>query len=310
MAQEPSLTREIVRFWSAPTFGFSAALFRIVFGALSLWTALGVALNGRRYFSEQGLIPWHVVSGFPWANWSLFALAPQSGALLAALCAALVIASCGLLLGVAPRLCSAVVFAVHVSLHHRNPYVFNSGDRLFLMLAGLGMFLPLGRVGSLTSRFRRAQSAPAARPPASVWSQRLIQLQICHLYWFSCLAKLKHEGWQRGLAMREVLASPPFAEWPMQVDGWLSALLTWSTLLFELGFPIAVWIPKLRRWALALGVVFHLGIEISMKIPMFSAIMIVSYALFLKDDEARRVLQVLRLAPRSTPSVSAAATAP
>ncbi|HEY6558792.1 MAG TPA: hypothetical protein VI072_16020, partial [Polyangiaceae bacterium] len=143
------LHRCFVRFWSAPSAGFAAALFRIALGALGVWTALGVLANRERYFSEHGLIPWHTVSEFPWANWSVLALSPTSDAWLTVVCATLLVAELGYLLGLAPRLCSALVFVVHVSLHHRNPYIFNSGDTLFLMLSGLGVFLPLGRVYSL-----------------------------------------------------------------------------------------------------------------------------------------------------------------
>jgi hypothetical protein len=280
---------KLEQFWTARTDGSSAALFRIAFGTLSLWTSLGIILNRKRYFSDGGLVPWDIVKGYDWAGWSLFVLAPRSGWLLDALCVALVIASLGLVVGFAPRACALLVFVIHVSLHHRNPYIFNSGDRLFLMLAALGACLPLGRVFSLQARLRGDRPAGS---PAPIWSQRLIQLQICHIYWFSCFSKLRHARWRHGVAIQDVLSSPLFSEWPVDLSfsPLLRAMLTWSTLLFEFGFPIAVWHPRTRLFALVLGVVFHLGIEITMIIPMFSAIMIVSYALFLTDREAARAL--------------------
>jgi hypothetical protein len=281
------------RMWRGSAEGFAAALFRIVLGVLGLWTAIGVFANRERYFSEHGVIPWRIVSDFPWSSWSLLALAPTSDRWLSLVCGALVVASAGYLVGLAPRLCSALVFLIHVSLHHRNPYIFNSGDRLFLMLSGLGMFLPLGRVYSL-SAYWRAQRGLALPASAGVWSQRLIQLQICHVYWFSCFAKLRYPGWRQGTAMRDVLASPVFSEWPIDAVPWVfSAVLTWGTLLFEFGFPLGVFQPRLRRWALLAGVLFHLGIDLTMKIPMFSAVMLASYVLFLKEDEARAVLKRL-----------------
>ena len=299
--------RELVRFWSASTAGFAAALFRIAFGLLAVWTALGVLLNRERYFSQQGMIPWRVVSEHNWSSWSLLAIAPESDRWLFVVCCALLVASFGYLLGAAPRLCSAVIFVVHVSLHHRNPYIFNSGDRLFLMLSSLGVFLPLGRVASLSALWRSRRPSATELPPAGIWSQRLIQLQICHVYWFSCFSKLRHAGWQQGTAMRDVLVSPVFSEWPVQLDASLPALLlTWGTLLFEFGFPLAVFNERLRRPALIAGVLFHLGIELSMKIPMFSAIMAVSYALFLQEHEAKWLLCRVGLAGSS---IRGAATA-
>ncbi len=288
----------LVRFWCAPTTGFAAALFRIALGGLGVWGAIGVLVNRERYFSDQGLIPWHVVSEFRWARWSLLALAPTNDGWLSAVCALLMVASVGYLLGLAPRVCSAIVFAVHLSLQHRNPYIVNSGDRLFLMLSALGVFLPLGRACSLGALLRGRRGAAAELQAAlpSVWSQRFIQLQICHIYWFSCFSKLRHAGWRQGTALRDVLASPVFSEWPVVIEPWLvTALLTWGTLLFEFGFPIAVF-TRLRRLALLAGIGFHLGIELSMKIPMFSAVMLVSYALFLKEDEAAWLLSRVKTA--------------
>jgi len=303
-------TAELVRFWTAPIRGYQAAVFRVLFSLLSLWTAFGIGLNLERYFAEDGLIPWHVVSGFDWANWSLIALAPGSKLLLYVLFAMLAVASLTLLVGIVPRLSGFVIFVVHLSLHQRNPYIFNSGDRLFLMLAALGMFLPLGRVWSLSAWLRRRWGSADA-PLASVWSLRLVQLQICHVYWFSCFAKLKHPRWIQGRAMQDVLGSPLFSEWPVELDSWaLGAFLTWSTLLFEFCFPLAVWHKRFRPYVLGAGILFHIGIEITMMIPMFSAIMVVSYALFLSDEEARvllgrlqRILGKFTMQPSRTPSV-------
>jgi hypothetical protein len=67
--------------------------------------------------------------------------------------------------------------------------------------------------------------------------------------------------------------------------------MTWGTLLFEFAFPTLVWFRRTRWVLLASGVVFHIMIDVLMIIPMFSWIMIVSYASFIEDRDVHRVLR-------------------
>ena len=94
--------------------------------------------------------------------------------------------------------------------------------------------------------------------------------------------------WLSGIALRDVLSSPVFSEWPHYYDYFpIIVFLTWMTLLFEMAFPLLVWFKKLRPWMILWGIAFHVGIDALMVIPVFSAIMIVSYAVFLTDDEVK-----------------------
>jgi hypothetical protein len=69
--------------------------------------------------------------------------------------------------------------------------------------------------------------------------------------------------------------------------------LTYGTLLFELGFPLAIWWRRYRPWLIAAGVTFHVGIDLAMVIPIFSATMILSYLAFLDDDETETLVRAL-----------------
>ncbi len=278
------MIRDLLGFLAPTTRGGGVALFRIAFGLLGAWTAAGALLNAQRYYGPDGMVPWALLDGVGHASWSLFALAPDSrllpvvvgvGFLLAALCLAA---------GVAPRAAALVVFVCAASLHHRNPYVANSGDRLFVILAGLSVAMPLGHRVRLLGPWRDAGAL------APGWSVRLGQLQIAYVYSFSALAKLGHERWRAGLALQDVLASPLYAEWPTSVGTPVVQLITWGTLAFELGFPLLVWFRRFRPWCLAVGVAFHLGIDVAMTVPMFSAVMLASYALFLDDDVVERAI--------------------
>jgi len=270
-------------FWVGRTSGEAAALLRVGFATLALWTALGIGLNLDRYYGPDAVLPWDVAKTFEFGTWSLFLLAPQSHALPVVLLAVMVVSATALLMGAAPRIAAAALFVAILSFHHRNPLLLNSGDRLFSILAGLMLVLPIDRRWALW---------PVPHPGAEaapVWAVRLVQLQIVYVYWSSALAKLVNERWRTGWALRDVLASPVFAEWPSYIDSYpIIAALTWGTLLFEIAFPLLVMTRRYRPWVLAAGVLFHSSIELAMTIPMFSAAMILSYAAFLDDATLRR----------------------
>lgn len=275
----------ITEFFFAPTDGSAVALFRWLYGALATWTALGVLLNLERYYGPRGLVPWSVVRGFPEQRYSLLALAPESKLWLAVIAGAFLVGAVMMMVGAWPRIGALVVYATNVALQHRNPYVLNNGDRLFVILAALALFMPLGARYSVDAwrREKRGASAPQAR----VFGQRLVMLQIAYIYLAACFAKLEHAEWREGVAVQYVLASPVLSEWPVWLEFLpLVQLLTWSTLAFEFLFPLLVFRERFRRYLLAWGVLFHAGIEVTLRIPMFSAVMITTYACFLSDREA------------------------
>lgn len=279
-------------FWLAPSRGSAVSLFRIGFGACAVWMALGVLFNVERYYGDAGLVPWAVVQDNPYQRFSLFALAPHEPLLPWLLGVGFLVASVGLLLGVAARPCALAIFAVGLSLQHRNPFIHNAGDRVFLILALLAVFVPLGARWSVEAwlRARRGRTAP----PAPIWFQRLIGLQIAYVYLNAYGGKIGQASWRSGNAVAEILSSRALSTVATELFLPLSAFLTWSTLLFEVSFPVLVWSRGFRPYVLAAGVLFHLGIQLTMAIPSFGAVMVASYACFLSDEEAERLVGFVR----------------
>lgn len=273
------------RFWTAPGSARAAASFRIVYGALAVWQTFALWINAERYFGPRGMLPWSVARELPWSRWSLLALAPESSGLVHALFAVMMLAALALALGLRGRVAAAVLFACNVSIQHRNPFIFSSGDKLFLQLAGLAMCLPLdARWAVLRTRMERVP----------IWGLRLVQLHLTYIYLYAVTAKLKYPRWREGLALQDVLSSPVYAEWPTRVGDGVAHVLTWGTLAFELLFPLLIWVPRARLWVLLAGVLFHAGIDVAMILPAFSASMIAAYAACLKDDDFERLSELRR----------------
>ncbi len=280
-----SLWLRIFTFFAGPTDGSGAAVFRISFGVLTATVAAWTAMNADRWFSNGGVM---VARGRALKS-SLYRFGPELGWMPTLHVALLAIGAVMLVIGLFPRIGAFVVFVAHTSLQHRTPQILNSGDRLFAIVAFLAMTMPLGHRLSVHAWLRRRRGVPV--PAASMWGHRLIQIQIAYVYAASALSKVQNGRWTHGKALRDVLASPVFAEWPTWLGFWpLVYAMTWGTLVFEFGFPTFVWFRKLRPWLLLAGVGFHLGIDLLMIIPMFSYIMIVCYAAFLDDDVVHRWL--------------------
>jgi hypothetical protein len=287
------IERALLEFFAAPTNGATAGLFRLGFGLLACWQCVGVWLNLHRYWGDQGLVPFRIVQSESYVWMSPFSWAPQSELVLYGHGVAFTVASVAMLLGVFPRAASLLLAFVHLSLQFRNPFILNSGDRLFMILAALASLMPLGHRYSLEAWWRERRGL-GPREPSVLWGNRLLQLQIAYVYAAAFVSKIPNERWYKGMALRDVLASPVFAEFPTYVDSrpvlWA---LTYGTLLFELGFPLAIWWRRYRPWLIAAGVTFHVGIDLAMVIPIFSATMILSYLAFLDDDETETLVRAL-----------------
>lgn len=276
--------------FAGPTDGSGAAVFRIGLGALAASVAVWTGVNLERWFDNSGVM---IARGGGLRS-SFYRFAPDAQWMAPLHVAVLSVGALLLLIGLRPRIGAVLVFLAHTSLQQRTPQILNSGDRLFAILALLAVTMPLGRRASVDAWLRRRKGITA--PLASVWGQRLVQIQIAYVYASTVLSKASSGRWLSGKALYDVLASPVFAEWPRWIGFWpLIYALTWGTLLFEIGFPTLVWFRKLRPWVLLAGIGFHVGIDVLMIIPMFSWIMIVSYGAFLDDDIANRVLSRIGL---------------
>jgi hypothetical protein len=198
-----------------------------------------------------------------------------------------------LALGVFDCIFSWFLLVLHLGLVHRN-FTIMYGPELIatFWLAYLG-FIRHGRYFSIWNCWRARRWTPEAfvgwdKPRIapdllSAMGVRLLQIQLCVIYGFTGLEKLRGTAWWNGSAVWRVLGNAQLA--PMDF-GFLSrftiplALMTFATVLFEIYFPVMVWIPQTRKGWLALGLAFHLGAAFTMGLPFFSLLMIFSYLVF------------------------------
>ena len=69
---------------------------------------------------------------------------------------------------------------------------------------------------------------------------------------------------------------------------WCHKLLSWFTLVWELGFPVLALLPGTRVATLALGVCFHVLTLFTLEVGHFATYAVAAYAVFVPWERLRK----------------------
>jgi Vitamin K-dependent gamma-carboxylase len=255
------------------------------------------------FFGSDGLVSVSSIHQYEHGpRFSIFFLLPASNSMVICIFSLLVLVSIMVMVGLYTRLNLVILFLCLVSFHHRNVLIFNSGDTLLRVLGFILIFSPAGDMFSLDYLRRRVKSA--CYPDQwnlidSGWSKRLLQLQIAAVYCQSVFAKLSTETWWNGTAVYYTSRLEEFSRFqiPFVFDHlWTCNILTWGTLVVEFSLFTLIWIREFRYYVLFAGVLLHIGIDLSMNIPLFEYIMIASYIIFVEPQHLRPSIDLISAA--------------
>ena len=276
---ENPLTRA---FWLGSVDPRPLAIFRIGLGLAILHDLVDYTRDLRAFFADDGMLPRGIMHD--WLAWGVFdwvGTMPGIAVVYAAGCLAVL----AFTLGFHTRWATVASWFFLNSLHHRNPYVIDGGDDLVCILLFWGIFCDLGARYSLDAR--RAKSVPT---DVFAFGPRILQAEIAVLYFVAAILKLRL-GWARGEAIYLALQLDGFVRPP---GGWLGQsvfLCRWATrsvLAMEMAFPFLAFAPvrpKLTRaLAIACGAGVQLGILFTMRVGIFTEIMLVVLALWLQPE--------------------------
>jgi hypothetical protein len=291
--------RDVVEeFFLSPTTGEAGGLFRIAFGLLVVYyLAFNVGLNLERYYSDLGILPYADYRSTDASKISLLAIGP-SQVLLHAVWIGALVSSVLFTLGCATRVTAALTYVGLASFYNRNPWLMNAGDHLVVTLTFLCIVAPVGLRYSVDSWFRRYRAKlrglPAEPPRAAMFGLGIMRLLVCFVYLSSFVHKMSNSSWRKGEAVTRILDSTRFASGMVDFDSFpiFERMATWGTLLVEGVFLLAL-LKRWRPWILVAGIGLHISIELFMKIPMFTAVMLISYIALLDDGEVRWLLRPL-----------------
>jgi hypothetical protein len=210
-------------------------------------------------------------------------------------------AAFGMVFGFFTRTSIAVAFFTLVTFHNRNYLILNSSDVILRNMVFFLFFTPCGELYSVDNWIRRARGLMQTPMERAPWALRLAQLQFCTVYLATVLYKIKGGYWADGTAIYIATRLDEFVRVPLAMLNNMMVIkfLTWSTLIVEFALGTLVWVKDVRYWILLAGVGLHIGIEVSMNIPLFEWIMIAGMASMVDSRDIVRVTAWLEEKSRS-----------
>lgn len=288
-------------FWFKPGSPLPMALYRIMFGAIMLLHLALLAPDLNLWYGPNGVVSIETARQWPFdVLIDPLMMMPPTEQSLNTLIIVFAIAAFTLTFGLMTRLSAFIVFICLTSLHHRDWAVINSGD-IFMRLAAL--YLSVSNAGRALSVDRLIEvwtckeivSGPS--PPVTMWAHRLMQFQLCILYWQAFWTKVDGNTWVSGNALYYVtrledlrrFSMPPFTNNLLVLK-----LLTWFTLATEFALWTLIWIKECRYWVLLAGLSLHLGIDLFMNLPLFEYLMVTVYVLWIDPKDLVTVMTKIR----------------
>jgi hypothetical protein len=202
----------------------------------------------------------------------------------------------GFTLGWHTRVMSVLLYLCMLSLYHRNVVANGGPDAVPVIMSFYAMLCPCGVAYSIDAARAARKRGTAAEPLIIPWGVRLLQMQVCLLYFQSCVIKCQGQTWHNGTVVHFVLFLREFrlmnmewlADYPLLIN-----VMTHGALLTEFALAFWLWFKPTRRWAILCGLLLHMGIRPLVNVPGFGETMIATYLTFLAPDELDGLLRTL-----------------
>ena len=286
-------------FWFGPISARPLGAFRIAFGVVALANLALLTADFDHWFTDAGLL--HGTEAREAAG--PLRLSPlqwvQDPTSVRVAFGATAIVAVLFTLGWRTRLMGVGLYLGMLSIHHRNVSSACGADVLLIILAFYLMLSPCGAAYSLDARRASRKRGTLAEPLIVPWAQRLIQLQLCLVYFNTAMLKANGSTWLDGTAIHYVLNNTevgrfrldPLTQYPLAINA-----MTLGGLVVEFALAFLLWFRATRRWAVLAGLGLHAGILLTVNIPIFGELMTACYLTFLAPDELDAMLR--RLDPR------------
>lgn len=291
--------RQVTRWWDAAWFAttqpLALAAFRATFGLLWLDILLSSYPNWIRFYGADGIVPFAWLGEPYFARPSLLAVSSAESYTWAFYWLALT-AAVAFTVGYRTRIATVVLFLAMVSMINRTPSVTHGEDLVSRQLLFFACFASLGDRWSVDAWLRSRRGLAPVRP-GGVWPMRLMQLTLAFVYLFSMPAKPSDDvAWRDGSAIYYVMASVNWGRFPslapLFYSGPLSYFMSLATLVIEGTFPLLVWWPRTRAFALVSIAALQVGIAVLVNnVFNFNAVMLTGFLLFVPDTAYARATE-------------------
>ncbi len=287
-------------FWFKPRSPVPIALYRIVFGFLMLVYGILLIHDFDFWFGQHGTLSLKAsLRIYPSPAVNLFAFLPSGTVWEVFFLYVFVFAAATLTIGFMTRLSALLVYVGFLSIDHRLPLVMNSGNiftqicAFFLIFSDAGLALSVDRIFRIVRG--KEKGPPQGKAP---WAQRLIQIQLSLLYFWTFFWKANDKEWVHGVSIYYVSRDATWRRMPVPFYEYLPAikLYTWGTLLMEFLLGTFVWIVEYRYFILFAGFLFHMGLEYSMDLALFQWTVVAAYLTFIEPQHQQVFMDKVRSA--------------
>jgi hypothetical protein len=180
------------------------------------------------------------------------------------------------------RLSLIVTYILLMNLYHKTAPLQNGGFSLLTMVMFMLLFID-EEAGKIKNSYWKTIKIAIAN-----FTFLAIKLQVVILYLVASYYKLQGDTWVDGTAFYYVLYNdmythPVFTN--LFIDNtFIIKSISWFTLIFQMLFPILVWLKKIKNIMLFAGIFLHLMIAWVNGIVDFGIIMILMYTLFNSEE--------------------------
>lgn len=307
------MKRELA-FWNGQADVAPVALFRIVFGVLTVNWFWQLLPNLTAFFSDEGMLPRASQITFFGAQFTLLNAAGETWQVAIFWAGALIAAGC-LAMGFHTRTAAIATFIALASFSLRDPLIGDASDQVFRVSAFWLCFTASGDRYSIDALLRTRRGD---RPTGFGWALpiRLLELQFAWIYLATGLEKMGGGLWRDGLAVfyslqLEHTFARPWAQ-PFARTVELTRIANQLTLVVELAFLPLAFLPYIRRLGRIVAAVAAGGLQLSillfMNVGNFPFVMLAGIIPFLPSVWVHHVAAQLRLPARERRAVSAGTT--
>jgi hypothetical protein len=208
-------------------------------------------------------------------------------------------AAVGMSLGFLTRLATATTFAIVAYNLFLSTTHFHNNRAYLVIVLGVLAVAPCGRELSLDAWIRRRRGLPALDRSAPAWPLWLLRFECAAIYGASGLSKLLDPDWfggtvtwQRVMRARDELGALP--DWTVSVltERSFHTGAAKVIVLTELFIAIGLWWRGTRYAAVWVAVAFHVAIEFSASVQIFSFLAIAVLVIWAVPSTRDRVLRI------------------
>jgi len=158
------------------------------------------------------------------------------------------------MIGIFQKISTLVLFFLLFVFKIRDLYLLDGADNVILVLLPFFLFINTYSFSQKYNLLKNKYFINRNETIINLFSKYFLMaivVQLCIVYFFSGLHKLQGEVWRDGTALYYILNSDDFS--PTAFNSfftsflWLVKLCSWTTIVFQLTFPIFVFIEKTKK---------------------------------------------------------------